>query len=178
MLSLSSWATVAGTSTLSLFHPCTVTLRNTFLMRNAPSMPSGSRFSTLVCASVGVAMNNTATARPARPANPLAATCHLGCAAQQIDFLSIVCRQHIDQHFVGGITRQRIPRLEYRLVDRAEACLELRDSLRREHRLLSIKNLLQGFNSAEVVVLFDRKRGEAGGRAGTGCGNVAGPRCS
>src|SRR2546423_8234819 len=171
--SLSSCGNVARTSRVCLLHPCTVTVPTMLMMRNAPSMPSGNRRSTLLCARVGVAANSAATVRPA---NLLAATCHLGRAAQQIDLLPIVRRQHVDQNFVGGITSECISRLQNCLVDRAQTRLELRDSLRREHRLLPIEYILQRFNRAQVVVLLDRKRGEAGGSGSPGCGNVSSSR--
>src|SRR6476646_4746319 len=117
MRSLSSCGSDARTNTVSLFQPCTVTLPTMFTMRKAPSIPNGSRRSTFFWASAGVAAREAATTRPRKR---LAATRHLGCAAQQIDLLPVVRGEQLDQNFIRRITSERVSRLEDRLIDRAQ----------------------------------------------------------
>ena len=94
----------------------------------------------------------------------LGPTRQLSRTAQQIHFLPVAGREHLDQHFISGITGERIPRLENRLVDRAQARLELGDGFRRERSFLLIEQILKHARGSEVVVLLDREGGESSRR--------------
>src|SRR3954466_1145268 len=162
--------------TVSFAQPWTVTLPTMLEMRIAASIPSGSRRSTFFWAktcddSNTIAAATTIAMTRSRPRWRLttrtvlsAATGHLGAAPQQIDFLAISARQHLDQRLVGGVARESVPRFQDRLVDGAEARLQLRDRLRRERCFLLIEHVLQDCDVAQIIVLFDCERGERRGR--------------
>src|SRR5256885_15368910 len=97
-----------------------------FEMRMAASMPSGSRRSTFFWAAtsdgdsanaatitIAILRSRLRRRRVARTF-PSAATSHLGAAPQQIDFLAISARQHLDQRLVGGVARESVPPFEDR----------------------------------------------------------------
>src|SRR3954463_1019614 len=130
-------------------------------MRKAASIPSGSRRSTFFWASAGVAAKPAASSKPRKR---LAATRHLRCAAQQIDLLSVVRREHLDQDLVRRVASESISRFENRFVDSAQTRLELSNRLRRQRRFLLVENVLQRSGGAQIVVLFNRERSEAGRR--------------
>src|SRR6185436_20759719 len=123
--------------TVSLAHPCTTTLPTMFITRKAPSMPSGIRRSIFFWAASGDASVNASIAT-ITAVRSLRATSHLRRSPQQIHLLLVVRRQHFDQQLVRRIARQRVARLENGFVDGAQARLQLRDGLGRQHRLLLV----------------------------------------